>query len=92
MKKEYKYTINGNEYEVAIGEIVENEAVVTVNGEEYKVAWEPEAEPEKKVVVRPVAQASESSEASESGSATTMLLRLHFLVLSHLSTSMLVMR
>ena len=67
MKKEYKYTINGNEYEVAIGEIVENEAVVTVNGEEYKVAWEPEAEPEKKVVVRPVAQASESSEASEGG-------------------------
>ena len=55
MKKEYKYTINGNDYEVAIGEIVENEAVVTVNGEEYKVAWEPEAEPEKKVVVRPVA-------------------------------------
>ena len=49
MKKEYKYTINGNEYEVAIGDIVENEAVVTVNGEEYKVAWEPEAEPEKKV-------------------------------------------
>ena len=46
MKKEYKYTINGNDYEVAIGEIVENEAVVTVNGEEYKVAWEPEAEPE----------------------------------------------
>ena len=43
MKKEYKYTINGNEYEVAIGDIVENEAVVTVNGEEYKVAWEPEA-------------------------------------------------
>ena len=38
MKKEYKYTINGNEYEVAIGEIVENEAVVIVNGEEYKVA------------------------------------------------------
>ena len=69
MKKEYKYTINGNEYKVAIGEIVENEAVVIVNGEEYKVAWEPEAEPEKKVVVRPVAQASESSEASESGSA-----------------------
>ena len=69
MKKEYKYTINGNEYEVAIGDIVENEAVVTVNGEEYKVAWEPEAEPEKKVVVRPSAQASTSSESSESNSA-----------------------
>ena len=69
MKKEYKYTINGNEDEVAIGDIVENEAVVTVNGEEYKVAWEPEAEPEKKVVVRPSAQASTSSESSESSSA-----------------------
>ena len=65
MKKEYKYTINGNEYSVAIGEIVENEAVVTVNGEEYKVAWEPEAEPEKKVVVRP--SAAQSSESSDSG-------------------------
>ena len=66
MKKEYKYTINGNEYEVAIGEIVENEATVTVNGEEYKVAWEPEAEPEKKVVVRPAAaQANESSDSGE---------------------------
>ena len=70
MKKEYKYTINGNEYQVAIGEIVENEAVVTVNGEEYKVAWEPEAEPEKKVVVRkPVAQASEENDGAESSSA-----------------------
>jgi hypothetical protein len=33
MKKEYKYIINGNEYNVAIGEIVGNETVVTVNGE-----------------------------------------------------------
>ena len=70
MKKEYKYTINGNDYEVAIGEIVENEAVVTVNGEEYKVAWEPEAEPEKKVVVRkPAAEPASASEAGETGAA-----------------------
>ena len=70
MKKEYKYTINGNEYQVAIGEIVESEAVVTVNGEEYKVAWEPEAEPEKKVVVRPTAaQTSESSDSGETSAA-----------------------
>ena len=69
MKKEYKYTINGNQYEVAIGDIVENEVVVTVNGEEYKVEWEPEAEPEKKVVVRPAAQASQSGESEESSSA-----------------------
>ena len=70
MKKEYKYTINGNEYEVAIGEIVENEAVVTVNGEEYKVAWEPEAEPEKKVVVRkPAAESADSGSADGESSA-----------------------
>ena len=36
MKKDYKYTINGNKYEVAIGDITENIATVTVNGEEYK--------------------------------------------------------
>jgi biotin carboxyl carrier protein len=63
MKKEYKYTINGNQYEVAIGDIVENQVVVIVNGEEYKVEWEPEAEPEKKKVVlgKPQNEAAESS-------------------------------
>lgn len=54
--KEYKYTINGTKYEVAIGNIVENIADVTVNGVNYKVEMEPEPEPEKKVVVKPVAQ------------------------------------
>ena len=54
--KEYKYTINGNKYEVAIGEIVDNIATVTVNGEEYKVEMEKEAEPEKKKVVEEVGQ------------------------------------
>ncbi|MDY6206359.1 biotin/lipoyl-containing protein [Bacteroides heparinolyticus] len=60
--KEYKYTINGKEYEVAIGDVVDNIANVTVNGVEYKVEMEPEPEPEK-VVVRPVAQPTESEEA-----------------------------
>ena len=46
--KEYKYTINGNKYEVAIGEIVDNVATMTVNGEEFKVEMEREPEPEKK--------------------------------------------
>ena len=32
--KEYKYTINGNKYEVEIGEIVDNIAAVKVNGED----------------------------------------------------------
>ena len=56
--KEYKYTINGNKYEVAIGDIVENIATVIVNGDEYKVEMEPEQKPEKpKVVIRPAAAA-----------------------------------
>lgn len=55
--KEYKYTINGNKYEVAINSINDNIANVVVNGEEYEVLMEKEPEPEKKkVVVRPVAQ------------------------------------
>lgn len=55
--KEYKYTINGNKYEVAINSINDNIANVVVNGEEYEVLMEKEPEPEKKkVVVRPVTQ------------------------------------
>lgn len=54
--KEYKYTINGNKYEVAINSINDNIANVVVNGEEYEVQMEKEPEPvKKKVVVRPVA-------------------------------------
>jgi biotin carboxyl carrier protein len=69
MKKEYKYTINGNQYEVIIGDIAENTATVTVNGEEYKVEMEPEPVEEKKVVVRkPVA--AENSDNSENSEAT----------------------
>ena len=61
--KEYKYTINGTEYIVEIGDIVENIANVTVNGEEFKVEMEKEPEPEKKkVVVRPTV-ATESAPA-----------------------------
>lgn len=67
--KEYKYTINGTKYEVAIGDIVENIASVTVNGEEYKVEMEKEPEPvKKKVVVKPAAPAPTASAPSESGS------------------------
>ena len=35
--KEYKYTIDGKEYKVAIVDIEENVAEVTVNGECFKV-------------------------------------------------------
>ena len=64
--KTYKYTINGNKYEVAIGDITDNVATLTVNGEEFKVEMEREAEPEKKKpVVRPAAAAS----AAEGGNS-----------------------
>lgn len=63
--KEYKYTINGKKYEVAIGEIVENTASITVNGEDYQVEMEPEAQPEKKkVVVHPAASQPAAAQAS----------------------------
>jgi biotin carboxyl carrier protein len=61
--KEYKYTINGTKYEVAVGDINENIVTVTVNGEDYKVEMEKQPEPEKKKpVVRPAA-AAESNDA-----------------------------
>lgn len=67
MKKEYKYIINGNKYEVAIGDIVENTATVIVNGEEYQVEMEPEPVEEKKVVVRkPVTASTDTPNSSES--------------------------
>ena len=63
--KEYKYTINGNKYEVAVGDIEDNIVTVQVNGEEFKVEMEKEPEQEKKKpVVRPAAATTESSEAS----------------------------
>ena len=68
--KEYKYTINGNKYEVVVGDITDNIATLTVNGEEYTVEMEKQAEPEKpKPVVRPTASESGDSGASASASA-----------------------
>ena len=70
--KEYKYTIDGKEYNVAIGDIVDNVATVTVNGEEYKVEMEPEQEPEKKKVVlgQPAAEKSQD-EATPAANVNT---------------------
>ena len=71
MKKEYKYTINGNQYEVTIGDIEGTVATVNVNGEEYKVEWEPEAEPEKKkpVLGKPTAAAAADNSAEAASAA-----------------------
>lgn len=68
--KEYKYTINGNKYNVAIAGIEDNIANVIVNGEEYKVEMEKEPEPvKKKVVVKPVAAPAPAAEPA-SGNST----------------------
>ncbi len=65
--KEYKYTIEGKEYKVAIGDILENVAEVIVNGEVFKVEMEPETEPEKKKVVlgSPNQQPTENEETTK---------------------------
>ena len=64
--KEYKYTINGTKYEVAIGDIDDCQVVVTVNGEEYKVEMERPAEPEKK---KPVLGKPAAAEAASDAPA-----------------------
>lgn len=53
--KEYKYTINGNKYEVAINEVSDTTAKVTVNGADYTVEWEKPVEEKPVVKVQPVA-------------------------------------
>ncbi len=71
--KEYKYTIEGKEYKVVIGEIVDNVADVTVNGETYKVELEPEKEPEKKKVVlgNPKEQAANDEQPASAANVNT---------------------
>ena len=64
--KDFKYTINGKEYKVEIGNISEdNVAEVKVNGEDFKVQMEKAAEPEKKKVELGKPVADGSNDASE---------------------------
>ena len=67
--KEYKYTINGNKYEVVVGDITDNIATLTVNGEEYTVEMEKQAEPEKKKPVVKAATAAASDDAPAANKA-----------------------
>ena len=70
--KEFKYTIDGKEYNVTIGEIDENNvAHVTVNGDDFKVQMEKEAEPEKKKVVLGKPAQTEESEAAPAANVNT---------------------
>ena len=63
--KEFKYTIDGKEYQVAILKIDENNvASICVNGDEYKVQLEQkEKEEKKKVVLGKPAESSDDAEA-----------------------------
>ena len=54
--KEYKYKINGNEYNVAVEELEGNKANVTVNGKSYQVELDRPAKPAvSKPIARPAA-------------------------------------
>lgn len=67
--KKFKYIIDGKEYTVEIGNIVDNIAQVIVNGEDFNVEIEAEPEPEKKPVLnKPVVNEPEE----ESQSATNV--------------------
>ena len=68
---QYKYTINGNKYEVVVGDITDNIATLTVNGEEFKVEMEKQAEPEKKKAVLGKAPLSSTEGAGTSGADAT---------------------
>lgn len=58
--KEYKYKINGTEYNVSVGDIENNEAQVLVNGVPYKVELEEQVKPV--AVARPKAAAAPRTE------------------------------
>ncbi len=64
----FKYTIDGKEYNVEIGEVNDTTANVTVNGETFSVEMEKPAEPEKK---KPVLgqQKSDSTETETTSTA-----------------------
>ena len=73
--KEFKYTIDGKEYKVEIGEINEETytAEVKVNGESFEVGMEKPAEPEKKKVVlgKPGQAAAEEEQAAPAAGVNT---------------------
>lgn len=69
--KEYKYTINGNKYEVAINEVSDTTAKVTVNGADYTVEWEKPVEEKPVVKVQPVAAKPATTPAPAAKPAAT---------------------
>ncbi|GAB6011336.1 biotin/lipoyl-containing protein [Viscerimonas tarda] len=65
--KQFKYKINGKEYEVAVDKIEDAQAKVTVNGTSYDVELEKkEVEESAPKIQRPVASASAASQPAGS--------------------------
>ena len=56
--KEYKYKINGENYNVTINEVNDTTAQVEVNGVTYNVEWEKPEPPKPVVVAKPAAPAA----------------------------------
>lgn len=75
--KEFKYTIDGQEYTVQIEGVEGNIASLNVNGEAFKVEMEKEAEPEKKKVVlgQPAAEQAEGETTSAANVNTANALK-----------------
>ena len=67
--KEYKYTINGEKYEVTVNEVVGTTAKVTVNGAEYTVEWEKPEEKKPVTVVKPVVKPTAAPTAAAPAAA-----------------------
>ena len=68
--KEYKYKINGAEYNVTINEVTDTTAQVEVNGENYTVEWEKPVAPKPTVVAKPAAPAAKPVAAPAAAPAT----------------------
>lgn len=67
--KEFKFTINGKQYQAAVNELEDNKAEVTVNGKSYKVEIEKEETPAA-AVRRPAAAAAAPKAAQPAGLMT----------------------
>jgi len=61
--KEFKFTIDGKQYNAAVNELEDNFAEVTINGKTYKVELEKEEAPAAAAVRRPAAAAASAATA-----------------------------
>ena len=61
--KEFKFTIDGKQYNAAVNELEDNFAEVTINGKTYKVELEKEEAPAAAAVRRPAAAAAATAAA-----------------------------